>query len=215
MKKNFTVLFFLCFLSTSVLFAQDYAVALKASTYGINLEGIRSFGPEYNARLGVAFFSYTIDGGGGSDEDFTYSGDLKLSSISVLGDWFPFTGTTFRVTAGAFINLNKANLVLTPTETYTIGGTSYSPSDLGTLTADIKFNKIAPYLGIGFGNPVAGAPGFDFTFDIGAMYHGAPAATMNAQGLLEPTASQASKLEDNLSWFRFYPVVSFGLSYKF
>jgi len=214
MKKFFTILFFSCLLFASSVFAQDYAVALKASTYGINLEGIRSFGTDYNARLGVAFFSYTIDGGGG-EEDFTYSGDLKLSSVSVLGDWFPFNGTTFRITAGAFINLNKANLILTPTETYTIGGTTYSPSDLGTLTADIKFNKVAPYIGLGFGNPVGGAPGLDFTFDIGAMYHGAPRATMNAEGQLAPTASQASKLEDNLSWFRFYPVVSLGLSYKF
>jgi hypothetical protein len=214
MKKIFTVLASLILFCSSITMAQDYAVAVKASTYGINLEAIRSFGTDYNARLGFAFFSYSLNGGGG-DEDFTYSGDLKLSSISALGDWFPFSGTTFRLTGGIFVNLNKAKLLLTPTETYTMGGTTYSPADLGTLTADIKFNKVSPYLGIGFGNPVGGAPGLDFTFDIGAMYHGAPQATMHAEGLLAPTAGQASKLENNLSWFKFYPVVSFGLSYKF
>lgn len=214
MKKIFTLLLF-CYLGfTPVIMAQDYAVSVKASTYGINFEAVRSFGESINTRLGFAFFSYTMDGGGG-DEDFTYSGKLKLSSVSVLADWFPFESGTFRLTGGAFVNLNKADLILTPTETYTMGGTTYTPEDLGTLTANIEFNKVSPYFGIGFGNPTGGEPGLDFIFDIGAIYHGAPKASMHAEGLLAPTAGQASKLENNLSWFRFYPVVSLGLSYKF
>jgi hypothetical protein len=214
MKKIFTVLILSCIGLTPLSFAQDYAVSVKASTYGINLEAVRSFGASINTRLGFAFFSYSVTGGGG-DEDFTYSGDLKLSSVSALADWFPFESGTFRLTGGMFVNLNKADLILTPTETYTMGGTTYSPADLGTLTANIEFNKVSPYFGIGFGNPTGGEPGLDFIFDIGAMYHGAPGVTMHAEGLLAPTAGQASKLEDNLSWFRFYPVVSLGLSYKF
>jgi hypothetical protein len=214
MKKFFTILTCSLLVFSSILKAQDYAVSVKASTYGVNLEALRSFGTDFNARLGFAFFSYSITGGGGED-DFTYSGDLNLSSVSALADWFPFESGTFRLTAGAFINLNKADLILTPTETYTMGGTTYSPEDLGTLTAKIDFNKVSPYFGIGFGNPTGGEPGLDFIIDIGAIYQGSPKASMHAEGLLAPTAGQASELENNLNWFRFYPVVSLGLSYKF
>jgi len=104
-----------------------------------------------------------------------------------------------------------------PTKSYTVGGDIYTPDLLGTMSADISFNKVAPYIGIGFGDPTAGSKGLGFTFDIGTVFQGAPKAKLSATGLIEPSASpeQQEKLESNLSWFKFYPVVSFGLTYKF
>ena len=215
MKFKLTLILLLIILTSTTknLTAQDYAASIKISTLGINAEGIRSFGPELNARLGVAFFSYSINDLANST-DFSAAGDLKLLSISALADWFPFENS-FRITGGLMINLNKASMTLTPKKTYSDGNTQYTPEKLGNLTAEIDFNKIAPYLGIGFGNPTSGASGVGFTFDIGAFYQGGPKANMTATKLLEPSSSQGPVLEENLKWFKFYPVISFGLTYKF
>ncbi len=194
-------------------FSQNYAASVRVSTTGINLEGIRSFGNEFNARLGLAFFSYNYDGGGGT-EDYSYSANLKLLSFSVLGDWFPFQNA-LRITGGLFVNLNKGDMKLTPAKTYTVGGSQYTPEKLGNLSALVDFNKVAPYLGIGIGNPTAGSSGLGFSLDIGTFYQGSPNVDLSADGLLTPSAEQGPVIEDNLSWFKFYPVVSLGISYKF
>ncbi len=213
MKIKLTVLLLL--LAVFSVKAQDYAASLKVGTLGINLEGVRSFGEDFNARVGFAFFNYNYDGGGG-DEDFEYSAGLKLFSISMLADYFPF-GNTFRLTGGVLINLNTFDVDLVPTETYTVGGDEYTPDKLGKLTAKIDFNKLSPYIGIGIGNPTAGDSGLKFALDIGTVYQGAPKVDLSATGLIEPSAApdQQEQLQDNVSWFKWFPVVSLGITYKF
>lgn len=215
MKRISTFLLLSLFAFSSVN-AQDYAASIKVSTLGINLEAIRSFGPDINARLGVAFFSYSMDGGGGAKDDYKYSGDLKLTSISALADWFPFQNF-FRVTGGVLINLNKADITMTPSKTYTVGNDQYTPEKLGNMDAKIDFNKFTPYIGLGIGNPAAGESGLGFTLDLGTAYQGNPKVDLAADGLLSPSAApdQEQKLEENLSWFKWYPVLSLGLTYKF
>jgi len=194
------------------LLAQNYAVSLKASTLGISLEGIRSFGEQFNARAGLSFFTINMNGGGG-DEDYSYDAKLKLLTFSALADWFPFD-FNMRVTGGVFINLNKGDLTLRPTTSHTVGGTVYTPEMLGSLSANVDVNKISPYLGIGIGNRLL-SEGLDFTLDVGAIYQGAPKVDLTAQGLLEPSAEQQPLIEDNIKWFKFYPILSIGLIYSF
>lgn len=192
--------------------AQGFALGLKVSTLGIQVEGIKSLSNSFNGRLGIAFFSYSLSGGGGS-EDFEYDGDLKLLSVSLLVDYFPFKNW-FRITGGALINMNKGELTMTPTESYMVGGVLYTPEMLGNVKADVKVNTFSPYIGIGIGNPTQGK-GVGFSLDIGGVYQGEPSVEMKADGLLEPTAEQSPIIEDNISWFKFYPVVALGITIKF
>ncbi|MFO7445222.1 MAG: hypothetical protein R6W90_02600 [Ignavibacteriaceae bacterium] len=215
MKRNFLLFLSLCIIFISSSRAQEYAVSVKASTLGINGEIIRSFGSNINLRIGAAAFSYSLDGGGGT-EQYKYTADAKLLSASLLADYFPF-GQVFRLTGGVFFNFNKANIDLVPTKTTTLGGDEYTPEKLGSLQASLDFKKVAPYIGIGFGNPTSGNAGLGFTFDIGTVYQGPANVDLTANGLLEPSAApdQEELLESNLGWFKWYPVVSLGLIYKF
>lgn len=194
-------------------YSQDYAAAVKASTLGVTVEGIRSFGPMFNGRLGVSFFSYKLDGGGDSGDDYKFDATLNLQSVSLLADYFPFENF-FRITGGLIINLNKLDLKMSPNKTYTVGSTLYTPALLGNMKAKVDMNKVSPYIGIGFDNPTAGS-GLGFTMEIGGIYQGAPKVSLEAEGLLKPSESQAPIIEDNLSWFKFYPVINLGLTYKF
>ena len=213
--KRKSLLFLLIFLSVgnSMLFAQDWATALKISTFGGNLEVYRSFGDQFNAHIGFNYFGLKQDL---EETDFTAEATVGLMAISALGDYFPFESSSFKITAGLFFNLNEIDAIITPME-QTVGGDIYTLEDLGTMDANIKFNPIAPYIGLGFGNPTYGTSGFGFVFDIGTMYQGGSIVDLTAEGLLEPTAAedQEKLIEDNLSWFEWYPVVSLGITYKF
>ncbi len=193
--------------------AQDYAVSAKVGTMGANLEAIRSFSSSFNVRLGVADLSYNANNVASNDQ-LTMNGDLKLLSLTALADWFPFQGS-FRLSGGLIVNLNKISMTMIPVKTYNSGNIIYTPDILGQINADVTFNKAAPYLGIGFGNPTAGSSGFGFTFDLGTYYQQSPLVSMSATNLLQPMESQSGQLQDNLKWFKFYPVLSFGIRYKF
>jgi len=192
------------------VFPQDYAVSAKISSVGISLEGLRKIDDNFIGRAGFSYFSYSLSETN-TEEDFNYDADLHLFSISVLADYFPFHNN-LRITGGFFINLNKADIVLNPSRSYQIGGTVYTPALLGNVSGKIKFNAISPYIGLGFGNFML-YDRFLFSFDIGTIYQGNPKVDLDANGLLEPTKEEEPKIEDNLSWFKFYPVVSLGITY--
>lgn len=214
-KKILPFILLLFVFSSITISAQEWATAVKASTLGGNVELYRSFGDQFNAHIGINYFS--LNQSLEETDDYKAEAEAGLMSFSVLGDYFPFQSSSFRLTAGLMFNLNEINTVLTPVESYTVGGDVYTPDDLGTLDANIKFNAIAPYIGLGFGNPTGGDSGFGFVFELGTMYQGGSIVALTANGLLEPSASedQEELIEDNLSWFNWYPVVSLGLSYKF
>ena len=216
MKKKSLLVFALFFgLTLSTSFAQDWAAAIKVSTMGGNIDVYRSFGEKFNVHVGYNYFALTQSLG--ETDDYKTEGKIGLSSISALGDFFPFESSTFRITGGVMYNLNVIDATLTAAKEYKVGGDNYSPEELGDLTATIEFNKFSPYLGLGFGNPTSGDSGFGFVFDVGTMYQGTAIVNLQAEGLLKPSATkdQEKTIENNLSWFQWYPVVSLGITYKF
>jgi len=214
-KKSLLFIVFFSVLSLSTLFAQDWAVALKASTLGGNLEVYRSFGDQFNAHVGISYFGLQQD----LDEtdDYLAKAEVGLMTISALGDFFPFQSSSFRITGGLIFNMNQIDATLTPADEYVVGGDTYTPEDLGDLNANISFNPVAPYIGLGFGNPTGGESGLGFVFDIGTMYQGVSVVDLTATGLLEPSAAEDQEvlIQDNLNWFKWYPIISLGLTYKF
>jgi hypothetical protein len=194
------------------IYSQNYSVSVKVSTLGISLEGLRSFGEQINARIGMTYFLINIDGGGGT-EDYLYNGNLKLLTLFTLMDWYLFK-SNFRITSGLFFNLNEGDLILRPNGSHILGGIIYTPEMLGEISTKVKVNLLTPYLGFGLGNRSI-SEGFDFTMDVGVIYQGTPKVNLSAKGLLAPSAEQESLVEHNTKWFKFYPIISFGIIYNF
>ncbi len=158
-------------------------------------------------------------------DNIDYDMKLKLQTGSLLGDWFPFANN-FRISAGAMLNRNKFSMKGQPTGgTYTINGTTYPASDVGSFDAQVDFNRAAPYFGIGYGRPINS--GLSLIFDLGVMSQGSPKSQINVtcgaaiQGtatctnLQNDAAAEQSKLDDSLHSFKYYPVISLGLAYTF
>ena len=79
---------------------------------------------------------------------------------------------------------------------------------------------VAPYVGLGFGN--VGKKGIRFFADLGVAFQGAPEVALAASGPIKDNpvfqaelAKEAASVEDDISWAKFYPVLSLGIAIGF
>lgn len=190
--------------------------------------GTLGFGPQVgyrlNSRLGLrangTFFNYSDDG---DEDDYDYEGKLKLKSLGVMADIYPFGGS-FRVSVGARSNKNRVSAVVTPTQDIEIGDETYTPAQAGTLTGEVNFKKFSPTLLLGWGGKLKG--GLHFGVEAGLMFQGSPKASVYSTGSsLEGTGAyeqflaelqqEVDEAEDDAKDFKAWPVIQFHLSYRF
>ena len=136
-------------------------------------------------------------------------------------DYFPF-GSGFRLSGGVVFNDNSIDATATTQATYTIGNTTYTAAQVGSLTGSIDFDDVAPYIGIGWGNPFSKESNWSFAIDIGVMYQGSPEASFTANGTLASNAAFLADLEreeqnlnDEMDEYKYYPVISCAVTYRF
>ena len=191
-------------------------IDVHASTLGFGAGFALPVTENLSGRLSLNKYNYAYQT---TSDGLNYDSTLKLESIAALADWHPFSGIT-HLTAGLIINNNEFDMTATPTGgAFTINGTSYTTSAITSLKANIAFNKFAPYLGFGWSGR-ASKTGLSFKSDIGVMFQGAPKSTLSATG---PGASAAAtdlaaaqvQLDKDMSGFKIYPVISFGIAYAF
>ncbi|MBU1776312.1 MAG: hypothetical protein KJ899_06695 [Gammaproteobacteria bacterium] len=215
----------LCASFATAVQAEGLGVYINGGTTGFGL-GLATGTDTLTGRLSFDTWKRTFTQ---NDSNGSYTGDLKLQNLSALVDWYPFAGT-FRTTFGLVANGNKATLKANAVSgTYTFDGTPYDVNDVGSFSAEMKFNSTAPYLGVGWGNPVAKDKTWGFVMDLGVMFQGAPKVTATATcsasyatnfpadcaQMQSDVAAGATQLEEDLKDYKYYPVVSVGLSYRF
>src|SRR5208283_4963236 len=128
-----------------------------------------------DARIGLNTFQYSFNKtttSGAASLPTNYSGNLNLGSLEALADWHPWQGS-FRLSGGLVYNNNKFSMTATPSNgTINIGGQAFNFAS-ASANANVDFNKIAPYLGIGWGRTPKNT-GLSFTSDIGVLFQGSP-----------------------------------------
>lgn len=154
-------------------------------------------------------------------EDIKYSGTLHLQNYGGLVDLHP-TGGRLRLTGGALANHDHISLISDPSNVITINGTQYPSALVGYVTGDVTFSRTSPYLGIGFGP----SPGkrWSLTFDAGAIQQGSPKLSVTPHPTipqLVPASFYAdlererAKTENDIRNYRWYPVVTVGVTLSF
>ena len=163
-----------------------------------------------------------------------FAGDLNLQSFGLVGDWHPRAGG-LRLTGGVFVNNNEVSAAATGNDV-DIGGNSYS----GRLDVLLDFERLAPYLAVGWTSGWIGAPGLSFSVDAGLLYQRFPRLSgsgragdclfsvssngnATARGCSDGFAatleadleSEHMDLVNELESFKWYPVLSIGVSYRF
>ncbi len=190
----------------------------KVGTLGVGGELTTGITSNVNARVGVNALEIDADG---EFDDVEYDIGLNLLSYSALLDWHIFDDS-FRISAGALFNNSELDLDARPGRPVTIGGINYTPAQVGTLSGDVDFDETTPYVGIGWGNAIDRSNRWGFTCDFGIAFMQSPNVSLSANGTLaaDPAfraalARERKEIEDDLDGFRFYPVISFGLFFRF
>lgn len=198
-----------------------YDVGANIGTLGIGPEvGMVIVPDKFALRLTTGFMSLNTSQ---TSSNMSYSGSLDLRNAVLLGDYHPFAGS-FRLTGGLALNDNSIGLsaALAAGQTYTVNGATYTAGANDHANASIGFNKIAPYLGFGFGSAGSDA-GLHFMSDFGFMYMGAPNASLSIT-TSDPAAQSAanqyaaadqSQLNSDLNKFKWYPVAQISAVYRF
>ena len=200
----------------------DTSIGLNVGTLGVGIELAHALSENLGVRIGASGLRHdTTD----SYESVDYDARFKLATGRLLIDWFPFANH-FRVSAGAMYNGNELNLDGKPSgsATYTINGNTYPASQVGSLNGKVDFRKTAPYVGLGYGRPLG--KGFTLIADAGVLFQGSPRSSLNvtcAAPTPAPTcaqiqsdvATERGRLDDDVSKYRTYPVLSIGLALRF
>tara|TARA_B100000029_G_C17306881_1_gene862870 strand:- start:142 stop:876 length:735 start_codon:yes stop_codon:yes gene_type:complete len=203
---------------TVVLASPSHAgigVAGRAGTLGLGVEVTQSLIPMVNVRGGLNWFNYSFDG---TESGIRYNMDLKLKSFTALLDLHPIPLLGFRLSGGIVFNQNGIDGVTDQiVSSINIGGQDYTES--GTLESSIDFKSTAPYLGIGWGNAANSRIGI--AIDLGVAFQGSPQTDLrvtgslaSAPGVQSSIQQEERELQDALDGFKYYPVLSVGLSFK-
>lgn len=219
MKRNRVLVFcILLVASFSVHLAAQSGMALtiQAGTLGAELGFVKNLNPKLNARLGVAFMTYSYSGDTGGEDPVAYEVDMNLFSAGLLVDYHPFENF-FRLTGGLVFNNNIFEASAEAVNTYEYDESTYTPEEIGKLTGEMKPGlPISPYVGLGIGNPVSSDKKLGFYMDLGILYTGSPKVTLDADEntMIYPSADQDEQVEEDLSGIQIYPVLEIGMSYQ-
>ena len=218
--------------------AGKVGVGFRVSTLGLGGEVAYQVTHSSNVRGGVNFFSYNR---GFNQNGINYNGDLRWLSGDAHFDWFPFShfAHAFHLSPGLIAyNGNRVNASASSSggNTFTLNHVTYesNPADPVGGTASLAFNKVAPSFMIGFGNLVPrNGKHFSANIEAGVAFSGSPKIGLNLTGsactsgtatcsnvATDPTIqsnvqAQQTIISNDLSPFKYYPLISLTLGYRF
>ncbi len=193
------------------------AISGKTGTLGLGGELTTGVSQNVNARVGLNTLDFDFDG---DIEDNEYDIGLDFSSYSALVDWYVFDGS-FRVSGGVVSLDHELDLDAELDENLDIGDNEYTPAEVGILSGTAEIDDLAPYVGIGWGDTLGRKKRWGFYTDLGVAFAGSPDVDLSATGatpgstLAADLAKEEDEIQDELDAFKFYPVLSIGLFYRF
>jgi len=196
------------------------ALAGKLSTLGLGVEVIMPLTEEFNLRIGLNAATFNAQSWG---EDLGYGLDARWLSTQAILDWHPLPERGLRVSGGLIVSGNHLEVEAETKSgrSYTLGAHTYTAEQLGYLDGYVEFNAVCPYLGLGWGDGLGSQRRWSFLFEAGIVFQGAPYVSLdstnpqNLDELAADLAQEEERLEDNLGWLQFFPLISIGVSYRF
>jgi hypothetical protein len=210
-----------------------FGIAASAGTLGFGVQAATAVLHRANLRVGFNFFNYNLPTF--NKDGVQYTGSLNLRSFEALFDYYLVWG--IHISPGALLyNGNKvdATALIPNGDTFTLGGTSYTAQGNITGTGDLPLNRTAPMVLLGFGNLLPRSHRhLTFNFDVGAVFQQAPKVGISLVGTACPTSGgscvnvatdptvqsniqlEEAKINKNLTFFRYYPVLSMSVGWKF
>ncbi|MEE8580413.1 MAG: hypothetical protein V3T33_02390 [Myxococcota bacterium] len=190
-----------------------FSVGPRISSVGWGVEVSRDFTDFFTLRAGPTFMIFGFDS---TLSGVDYATDVEFINGFLIGDFHPLKNG-LRISGGVFVGTNTVDFTARPSGSVTIGGQTFAPGAVGRLNGEIDLNTFAPYVGLGYSGGLFGVEHLAFDFELGMKYGGAPDVTLTSSGAVSQADlnSEEKKIENQIDFIRFYPVVTLGLSYRF
>ena len=127
---------------------EGFGIDVKAGTMGVGAEISASLIPHTRLRGGINYLIWEFDS---TIDDVDYTFEPEFNSISALFDIHPFGGAFF-LSGGVFFNNNEVGVEgRLPPESFPAQYQAFDfLSDYVSITGDVEFNPVAPYVGLGW-----------------------------------------------------------------
>lgn len=204
--------------------AAQTAIAARAGTTGFGGEFAISLTDQIGLRAALAGGSITRNT---TESGVRYEGKWNFGTGMALADFHP-GGGRFRLSVGLAYNDNHFDGEARGTSgTIEINGRDYAIADIGRVNGELSFKKTSPYFGVGWGTAARSAgTGLFFSADLGVMLGADARVSLRANCPAAFSPAQCTQLQNDLraeeddfrsdsSFKNVYPVLSFGIGYRF
>lgn len=193
-------------------------IGAQGSTNGWGFNARYAFNKRFSLKTGyeTLAISYNFDF---EEVDIEYNADLDFNTggILFLADYS--YAKNLYLSAGVIFNSFNPEVTGAANSDYQFGDIVIPAEDIGTFKFEAEAGlKASPYIGAGFQAFGGKRDGVVFNFETGLYYMGSPDLTLEADGLLAPTADPAFKHDEYLEYqfdaYRIYPVIKLNLAFK-
>jgi hypothetical protein len=212
-------------------------LAIKVNTFGLGGEFTMPLNERFSIRVGASKLqdykadeieAMAIDGVSAAldisfmDIDlgdfFDYQLAYNVSSFNLLADWYFTKRSPFHLTGGLrFSNTYFRNTLGIKQSISILDGLEISPENFGTLTLQVDYPFVLPYVGVGVGRLVNNKK-IGFNFEIGNSFiSGLNVSEFSGTGRIGGTAMEENRIqiEQNIAWVWAHPNVEISISYNF
>ena len=214
----------------------NVVVAVKVSSVGVGGEVAVRVTHLTNVRAGFNMISYSR---GFNKDGLAYNGQLSFKTFEAHYDIFPWA-KSFHISPGVLVYAGDpitATSSVPGGQSFSLGGVTYYSDSANPVTGNgkIDFNRAAPMITVGWGNLVSRKEGSHFSvpFEVGVAFQGTPKASLNLAGnvcdstgvncvnaatdpiVQSNVVAEQNKVNNSLSLFKAYPIISIGFGYKF
>lgn len=209
---------------TPIIANGQAAIEAHAGLQGMGLGIVAKISDRANFRLGGNYLNTRVTI---TESDVEYKARQEWRNAPLLIDFFPSAGGSFRLTGGVLFNGNKFSVESRPNSFgfLDLNNRTYSSTQVPSVTGTVKFNTVAPYLGVGWGNPVAAGRNWGFLVDLGLTYQGRAKASLSAQcgavsaalcaQVVSDANAEAEALQRDLKDYRWLPFVQVAVTKRF
>lgn len=183
-------------------------------TPGIGIEaGIRPW-ERFGFRVGLSWIPYEHDI---EEEDVTGTISPPSPVTRLTADFFPRAGV-FHLSLGIHHYSGGISGRAVPSEGIEINEREYSPEEIGVFTARVWGRQTAPFIGLGWQGRSGRVQPY---VDLGALLTGSPRVSVHVSGVIADDPQfqndldeEIREIEDELSAFRIFPHISFGMRFR-
>lgn len=207
--------------SREKLNTERQSLGISAGTNALlGIDYARPLSGRFWMRANLSFMDFNIRKW---ETNFNYSAyyasidlDVRNTALNFMVDYATGPKRTFRLVAGlGFFFMNQMSGAVKLRDAVVLNDIAFTPDELGYVYGGVKYRmKFNPYVGIGLGRIVHPNRRLTLSADLGTYYKGAPEIFVNGTALIRNNEHNAEVLTDNLSSYRWYPVVNLRLGYS-